>query len=214
MSKVSKVLMMGGRNGRSNNDYNGQRGQNGGGGDNRDWERQDYRGDRGGDYRRMSGREDWGDRRNYNDHGRGERYRSPQSDRSMEEEEDYYFKVKGRFGPASMEERQRKDRHELKMDKHMAEEWTEQMKNEDGTAGPHFSMEKVKQIVNQKSELQQFELPEVYAVINMIYSDYCEVAQKLNINNIDFYVCMTKAWLDDKDAGKEKTAKYYEYVVK
>ena len=75
-------------------------------------------------------------------------------------------------------------------------------------------MEKVKQIVNQKSELQQFELPEVYAVINMIYSDYCEVAQKLNINNIDFYVCMTKAWLDDKDAGKEKTAKYYEYVVK
>lgn len=108
-----------------------------------------------------------------------------------------------------------KDHHGHKLDKHTAEKWTEHMENEDGTTGPHWPVEKVKQLMEQKPELQQFELPEVFAVINMMYSDYYGVATKLNVNNIDFYVCMTKAWLADKDvgAGKGKTAAYYEYVV-
>lgn len=108
------------------------------------------------------------------------------------------------------------DRRNQKMDKHMAEEWTEQMKNADGTTGPHWPMEKIKPLMDQKPELQRFDFAEVYAVINMMYSDYCEVAKKFNANDIDFYVCMTKAWLNDKDAGagKSKTATYYEYIVK
>ena len=38
---------------------------------------------------------------------------------------------------------------------------------------------------------------------------YCGVAKKLNINNVDFYVYMAQAFLDDKDAGEEKLSRYY-----
>ena len=41
-----------------------------------------------------------------------------------------------------------------------------------------------------------------------------EVAKKLGINNIDFYVELSKAFLSDKDAGPGKLMKCYEYVVK
>lgn len=39
---------------------------------------------------------------------------------------------------------------------------------------------------------------------------------KVNANNMDFYVYMAKAFLEDKDArnqGGEKLARYHEYVV-
>ena len=74
----------------------------------------------------------------------------------------------------------------------------------------------MRQLHQQKKELQEYELPEVFAVMNMMYSDYCKVAKKFNINNVDFYVGMTAAWLDDQDtaAGEAKTARYYECVVK
>ena len=53
------------------------------------------------------------------------------------------------------------------------------------------------------------------AVLNMIYSDYVKVAKKFNVgSNIDFYVDMAKAFLDDKDAGPDKLTKYYQYVVR
>ena len=221
MSKVSKVLMMSGRNGRSANDYGGRRehermdhrdSQE----YSRDWDRQSQRGQnyrdndysmRGDIYKHMEGRDDRNDRKNYMDRYPSER---------IEDEDDYYFKVKGRFGPASMEGHRRKDRPSQKMDEHTAREWTEQMKNEDGTTGPHWSMEQIKKLVEQKKELQEFELADVFAAINMLYSDYVEVAKKFNVNNIDFYICMAKAWLDDDDVatGKGKTAAYYEYVVK
>ena len=30
---------------------------------------------------------------------------------------------------------------------------------------------------------------------------------------VDFYACMAKAFLDDKDAGPDKIGRYFEYVV-
>ncbi len=30
----------------------------------------------------------------------------------------------------------------------------------------------------------------------------------------EFYVCMAKAWLDDKHAEPDKTALYYDYIVR
>lgn len=53
-----------------------------------------------------------------------------------------------------------------------------------------------------------------WIAMNMIYSDYVKVAKKLGMNNVDFYACMAKAFLDDKDAQPDKLARYYEYVVK
>lgn len=102
------------------------------------------------------------------------------------------------------------------MNEQIAEEWTQSMDNADGTKGAHWSIEQTKKLMEQKKELQEFDLPDVFAVINMMYSDYVEVAKKLNVNVIDFYVSMTIAWLKDTDAsaGKDKTAVYYEHVVK
>ncbi len=93
-----------------------------------------------------------------------------------------------------------------------ADHWLREMKNEDGTTGPHWTMEQTKQVMAQKGI--ECDPLEFNVAINMIYSDYSGVAKKLGVNNIDFYACMAKAFLDDKDAQPDKLARYYEYVVK
>jgi hypothetical protein len=50
--------------------------------------------------------------------------------------------------------------------------------------------------------------------MNMLYSDYCAVLKKHGINNIDVYTDLACAWLKDTDAVPNKTAEYYENVVK
>ncbi len=100
----------------------------------------------------------------------------------------------------------------MPFNKEMAMEWTSQMENADGTKGPHWTMDQVKTVMAQhKIQCDPYEF---YAALNMVYSDYGAVAKKMNVNTMDFYVCMAKAFLDDPDAGDEKLARYYEYVVK
>ena len=92
-----------------------------------------------------------------------------------------------------------------------AEEWTKEMKNEDGSKGPHWSMEQTKGV---KDKLQLNVDPvEFYVAMNMMYSDYCGIARKYGIDNPEFYAHMAKAFLNDKDAGPGKLAKYFEIVV-
>lgn len=98
------------------------------------------------------------------------------------------------------------------MDKETAEEWVRQMKNEDGTTGPHWTMEQTKQVQSQKGI--DCDPVEFWAAMNMIYSDYSKVAKKLNINSAEFYACMAEAFLDDKDAQPDKLARYYQFIVK
>ena len=95
----------------------------------------------------------------------------------------------------------------------MAKAWTEKMENEDGTRGPHWSIEQAKQLMSQRSLTYD---PNIFWVaLNMIYSDYVKVAKKFGVGDkIDFYVDMAKAFLDDKDAGPDKLAKYYKYIVR
>lgn len=95
----------------------------------------------------------------------------------------------------------------------MAEHWVSGLINEDGTRGAHWSFEQVKQIMTQKCI--SADPCEFYAVLNALYSDYCKVFQKYGVGgNMDFYLDMAKAWLDDKDAESGKVAIYYEYIVK
>ena len=101
----------------------------------------------------------------------------------------------------------------MPFDRRMAEEWTANMENEDGTKGPHWSFEQAKQVMAQRGI--ECDPAEFWAALNMIYSDYVKVAKKFNVgSNIDFYVDMAKAFLDDKDAGPDKLTKYYQYVVR
>lgn len=110
------------------------------------------------------------------------------------------------------DKQQRGEEHGLTRD--MAVKWTHKMQNVDGTAGPHWTMEKTEAARAQRGI--NCDALEFWVAMNMIYSDYAKVAEKVNANSMDFYVYMAKAFLEDKDArnqGGEKLARYYEYVV-
>ena len=86
------------------------------------------------------------------------------------------------------------------------------MENADGTKGPHWSMDHTKQVAAQKNVSEN---PlEFWVAMNMMYSDYCAMAKKHNVNTVDFYVDMAKAFLDDKDAKPDKLGRYYYSIVK
>lgn len=97
-------------------------------------------------------------------------------------------------------------------DMQMAQEWTRRMQNEDGTTGPHWTIDQTNKVMEQRGVNE--DPVKFWAAMNMIYSDFVNVAKKLGISNVDFYTEMTRAFLDDKDVSGDKLAKYYEYVVK
>lgn len=99
-----------------------------------------------------------------------------------------------------------------KLDEDTAREWMAHLQNEDGTTGAHWTMDQATQVMRQKGV--DCDPLEFWVALNMMYSDYLPVAQKANANNIDFYVNLAKAFLDDKDARPGKLARYYEVVVK
>ena len=106
-------------------------------------------------------------------------------------------------------------REEHGLTRDMAMEWCSGMQNSDGTTGPHWTMEKTEEARAQRGI--SCDPLAFWVAMNMIYSDYAKVAEKVNANSMDFYVCMAKAFLDDKDAahkGGEKLARYYEHVVR
>lgn len=100
----------------------------------------------------------------------------------------------------------------MPMDKHTAKEWAEHMKNADDTTGAHWTMEQTEQVMRQYGI--QCEPAEFYAVMNMMYSDYCEVFKKFGVNKMDFYAEISKAFICDEDAQPDKTARYYDYIAK
>lgn len=95
-------------------------------------------------------------------------------------------------------------------DRQMAMEWTKGMVNADGTKGPYWTMEQINKII------QDYKVDcapeEFWAVMNSLYSDYCEVLKKANAT-IDTYVGLAKAWINDPDAVPDKAAAYYTHVV-
>lgn len=94
-----------------------------------------------------------------------------------------------------------------------AEEWVHSMKSADGSSGEHWSMQQVKQLINQRRlDLDPVEL---YIALNATYSDLSKFFKKYNINNMDAYIDFAKMfWLEDEDAVEDKLAAYYMYVVK
>ena len=99
-----------------------------------------------------------------------------------------------------------------KLDKHTVETWLSKMKNADESKGPHWSMEQVKHMMTQRGIDQ--DLLVFWATLNMMYSDYCKVAQKHGLNNEGYYADLAEAFLDDEDVKGDKLSKYYFGVVK
>lgn len=104
-----------------------------------------------------------------------------------------------------------------KLTKEKAKEWVENMENEDEShpEGGKWTMEEVKpyaQKLGIPAEGQKF--IDFYAMMNAMYSDYYKVAKKYNVATPDFFAEMAKSWIDDSDAVKNKTAIYYDCIVK
>ena len=99
-----------------------------------------------------------------------------------------------------------------KLTREMAEEWMEQIQNEDGSRGAHWTIDQAKQVMAQRNI--QGDPWTFWVVLNSLYADYCKVLQKHNINKMDLYADLANAWIKDKDSVDDKAAVYYEYVVK
>lgn len=110
--------------------------------------------------------------------------------------------------------------YEVKHGPHFNEEYAHKavsnMENEDGSHGPHWSIEETTTLANQYgvSLSNKFNRYDWYVALNMIYSDYYRVI--LNItgsSSVKHFVEFTKAWLNDKDIDEGKMWYYYVYVM-
>lgn len=192
MRTATRMMMMSGRNRRNGGEDHGD-----------DYGRRDYDTRNGGAYTRG----DYG-REYRDDHGemrrRGER-RNDDHDEWGEEGSGYA----GNFRPGANSREHSSE--EVSFDEHKAKEWVEHMKNSDGTTGAHFKPEMAEQL--RATMCPDCDKHEFWAAMNMMYSDYGEVAKKMNIDRPEYYGHMAKAFLVDADAGKDKLAKYMKYIA-
>ena len=95
-----------------------------------------------------------------------------------------------------------------------AKAWTARMENEDGTTGPHWTMEQTDAVANITGV--SVKPCTWWAAMNMMYSDYYGVAAKYGLDRPEFYADLAKAFIMDKDVGgpEEKMAGYCHGVVK
>lgn len=86
------------------------------------------------------------------------------------------------------------------------------MENEDGTRGPHWSIEETTTLASQYgiSLTGKYNRYDWYVALNMVYSDYYRVIMNITgSNNTKHYVEFAKAWLNDKDIDEGKMWYYY-----
>lgn len=95
----------------------------------------------------------------------------------------------------------------------MAERWMEGLQNEDGSRGPHWSIEDVKTLMKQRGINE--DPVRLWAAMNAEYSDGATVYRKYGVDRPEFYLDVACAkWLHDKDAVPDKLAAYYAHVAK
>lgn len=163
---------------------------------------------------------------------REDRYdRYDMDDYGMDDREDYDRSGMRQIGFAYNERENRYNRHmgggsqhsrmerggamgeEQELTKRDITEWLKSMKNVDGSKGAHWTMEQTEQV--RKQHNIECDPVDFSIAMNMMYSDYCGVAKKLNVNNGQFYALMAKAFLDDEDSSAEdKLASYYFAIVR
>lgn len=90
-----------------------------------------------------------------------------------------------------------------------AEEWNECMVNADGTKGGHWSISDTSNL-GRPDDVPDWKWN---VAMNMMYSDYSEVAAKYGVGTARFFADLARAFLDDPDAVEDKLGKYYLHVV-
>lgn len=108
--------------------------------------------------------------------------------------------------------------HELEHGPHFNEVYAikavSHMENEDGTHGPHWSIDETTAVASQYgiSFTSKFNKYDWYVALNMVYSDFCN-ALASNANPTKCYVELAKSWLNDKDVEEGKMWYYYKYIM-
>lgn len=112
-----------------------------------------------------------------------------------------------------------RDRGEsVKLGNHDLMHWEKNLRNADGTRGKHFDMSQVIEVANKLGiRFDEYSEKEFCMVMNMLYSDFCEVcrAHVSPEKEAHYYAKMAQAWLEDDDGPmpSEKLALYYYCIV-
>lgn len=84
-----------------------------------------------------------------------------------------------------------------------AKHWVKHLKNNDGTQGEHWTEEDIKKAIHANPVLSRYPFADVYAAMNMSWSDNWESGYT-EINAVKD----TNKFLSDKDAPKNKMYRY------
>lgn len=103
------------------------------------------------------------------------------------------------------------EENEEELTEERVRKWVNGMKNGDGKTGAHYQMDQAELL--RANHCPQCDKLEFWGCINMMHSDYYEVAKRLNVDRPEFYANMAKAFLMDKDAPDNKLAMYITYVA-
>ena len=97
-----------------------------------------------------------------------------------------------------------------------AETWAAKMQNADGTTGPHWTMDQTSAVADARGIPHDIPRWAWGVAMNMMYSDYYDVAAEFGVNRPEFYAALAKAFLMDKDGPgpEEKLCAYYRCIVK
>lgn len=122
---------------------------------------------------------------------------------------------------APAEEHHKADKHEAAHVEHAAhpahltledaKRWTSKMQNADGTKGCHWTLEQTQDVAKQRNIT--CDPNDFWAVMNMMYSDYCQVAKRQSVDTPGFYADMAKAFLEDADAADGKAYLYWDCIA-
>lgn len=122
---------------------------------------------------------------------------------------------------APTEEHHKSDKHEAAHVEHAAhpahltledaKRWTSKMQNADGTTGSHWTLEQTQDVAKQRNIT--CDPNDFWAVMNMMYSDYCQVAKRQSVDTPGFYADMAKAFLEDADAADGKAYLYWDCIA-
>lgn len=102
------------------------------------------------------------------------------------------------------------------LDRETVEAWMRGMVNSDGSTGPRWSMEQTASLAEELGISRETISPWCWwAAVNMMWSDYAEVASKFSVSSPDFFAELARAFLLDPDGPgpKAKLAGYYCGVV-
>ena len=102
-------------------------------------------------------------------------------------------------------------------DDHEEDEYKEKEKHmsmKEIASGPHWSLAETKEVA-EKHKMTKYDEYAWYVTMNMMYSDYYKVIEKMNADPVSFACYMSDAFLGDTDSvpANKKVKEYFEHIV-